>query len=198
MHEVWGGHAGEDKCLDLHRLLNTPRARLLDFLARRHACYGRSVMRWLLFLYPWLELWSLIELGGQTAPLVSLGWVLATVMLGGAMIRWAGGNSLQRLAQASAGGTLPQQLLMTDVAVILSGLLLAIPGLVSDLLAVFVLITPFRRLAGALWAPHVRASTFHAGSPGGREDIIEGEFSVSGATDHLEHLSDREPPENLK
>ena len=152
----------------------------------------------MLFLYPWLELWSLIELGGQTTPLVSLGWVLATVMLGGAMIRWAGRNSLQRLAQASAGGTLPQQLLMADVAVILSGLLLGIPGLVSDLLAVLILVTPLRRLAAALWAPHLRSSTFHAGSTGGREDIIEGEFSVREATDHLEHFSDREPPENLK
>ena len=43
---------------------------------------------------------------------------------------------------------------MADVAVILSGLLLAIPGLVSDLLAVLILITPLRRLAASLWAPH--------------------------------------------
>jgi len=152
-------------------------------------------MKWLLFLYPWLELWSLIELGGQTAPLVSLAWVLAMVMLGGAMIRWAGRNSLQRLAQASAGGTLPQQLLLGDFAVILSGLLLAIPGLVSDLLAALILITPLRRLAAALLTPHVRASTFYGGPRGGREDIIDGEFSVREATDHLEHFAHREPPE---
>ena len=152
-------------------------------------------MKWLLFLYPWLELWSLIELGGQTAPLASLAWVLAMVMLGGAMIRWAGRNSLQRLVQASAGGTLPQQLLLADFAVILSGLLLAIPGLVSDLLALLILITPLRRLTAALLTPHVRASTFDAGSPGGREDIIDGEFSVREAIDYLEHLADREPPE---
>mgnify|MGYP003320859164 FL=1 len=150
-------------------------------------------MKWLLFLYPWLELWSLIELGGQTTPLVSLAWVLGALMLGGAMIRWAGRNGLQRVAQASTGGTLPQQLLLADFAMILSGLLLAIPGLVSDLLAVLILITPLRRLAAALLTPRVSASTFYAGSPRGREDIIEGEFSVREATDHLEHLADREP-----
>lgn len=152
-------------------------------------------MKWLLFLYPWLELWSLIELGGQTAPLVSLAWVLTMMLLGGAMIRWAGRNSLQRLAQASAGGTLPQQLLLADFAMILSGLLLAIPGLVSDLLAVLILITPLRRFAAALLTPHVRASTFYADPRGGREDIIEGEFSVREATDHLEQFAHREPPE---
>ncbi|MEL0307118.1 MAG: FxsA family protein, partial [Halieaceae bacterium] len=125
-------------------------------------------MKWLLFLYPWLELWSLIELGGQTAPLVSLAWVLAMVMLGGTMILGAGRNSLQRLSQASAGGTLPQQLLLADFAMILSGLLLAIPGLLSDLLAVLILITPLRRLAAALLTPRARASTFYAGPRGGR------------------------------
>ena len=151
-------------------------------------------MKWLLFLYPWLELWSLIELGGQTTPLVSLAWVLGALMLGGSMIRWAGRNSLQRLAQASAGGTLPQQLLLADFAMILSGLLLAIPGLVSDLLAVLILITPLRRLAAALLTLHVRASTFYADPRGGREDIIEGEFSVREVTDHLEHIAHREPP----
>jgi UPF0716 protein FxsA len=155
-------------------------------------------MRWLLFLYPWLELWSLIQLGIETTLAVAMLWVLAALIVGGTMIRWAGRNSLQRLAQASAGGTLPQQLLMADVAVILSGLLLAIPGLVSDLLAVLMLVTPLRRLAAGLWAPHLRSSTFHAGSPGGREDIIEGEFSVTEATGHLEHLSDREPPDDKK
>jgi UPF0716 protein FxsA len=152
-------------------------------------------VKWLLFLYPWLELWSLIELGGQTAPLVSLAWVLAMVMLGGTMILGAGRNSLQRLSQASAGGTLPQQLLLADFAMILSGLLLAIPGLLSDLLAVLILITPLRRLAAALLTPRARASTFYAGPRGGRGDVIEGEFSVREATDRLEHYDDREPPE---
>ena len=155
-------------------------------------------MRWLLFLYPWLELWSLIQLGIETTLAVAMLWVLAALIVGGAMIRWAGRNSLQRLAQASAGGTLPQQLLMADVAVILSGLLLAIPGLVSDLLAILILVPPLRRLAAGLWTPHLRSSTFHAGSPGGREDIIEGEFSVREATDHLEYLSDRQPPDDEK
>ena len=155
-------------------------------------------MRWLLFLYPWLELWSLIQLGIETTLAVAMLWVLAALIVGGAMIRWAGRNSLQRLAQASAGGTLPEQLLMADFALILSGLLLAIPGLVSDLLAVLILIKPLRHLAATVLASRVAASTFHTGANGRQEDIIEGEFSVTEATGHLEHLSDREPPDDQK
>jgi UPF0716 protein FxsA len=102
-------------------------------------------VRWTLFLYPWLELWSLIQLGIETSPALALMWVLGALVMGSALMRWAGRSSLQRLAQASAGGTLPEQLLMADFALILSGLLLAIPGLVSDLLAVLILIKPLRR-----------------------------------------------------
>jgi hypothetical protein len=47
-------------------------------------------------------------------------------------------------------------------------------------------------------ASRVAASTFHTGAQGGQEDIIEGEFSVTEATGHLEHLSDREPPDEKK
>ena len=155
-------------------------------------------MRWLLFLYPWLELWSLIQLGIETSPGLALMWVLGALVMGSALMRWAGRSSLQRLAQASAGGTLPEQLLMADFALILSGLLLAIPGLVSDLLAGLILIKPLRHLAAIVLASRVAASTFHTGANGRQEDIIEGEFSVTEATGHLEHLSDREPPDDQK
>ena len=155
-------------------------------------------MRWLFFLYPWLELWSLIQLGIETSPGLALMWILGALVLGSALMRWAGRSSLQRLAQASAGGTLPEQLLMADFALILSGLLLAIPGLVSDLLAILILIKPLRHLAATVLASRVAASTFHTGTNGRQEDIIEGEFSVTEATGHLEHLSDREPPDDQK
>ena len=139
-------------------------------------------MRWVLFLYPWLELWSLIELGGQTTPLISLGWVLAMLMLGGAMVRWAGRNSLQRLAQARSGGMLVQQLVLADFALILSGLLLAIPGLISDCVALLIWIKPLRLLLVSRWRP--QASVFHADYPGrgGAGDIIEGDYEVADSS----------------
>ena len=139
-------------------------------------------MRWVLFLYPWLELWSLIELGGRTTPLISLGWVLAMLMLGGAMVRWAGRNSLQRLAHARSGGMLVQQLVLADFALILSGLLLAIPGLISDCLALLIWIKPLRLLLVSRWRP--QASVFHAAYPGrgGAGDIIEGDYEVADSS----------------
>ena len=39
-------------------------------------------MKWLLFLYPWLELWSLIELGTQTSATSAMLWVFGAGVLG--------------------------------------------------------------------------------------------------------------------
>ena len=153
-------------------------------------------MKWLLFLYPWLELWSLIELGAQTSVTKAMLWVLGGGVLGITMFRLAGRQTLEHLQQAQREGALSQQLLMGNVARLVAGVLLIIPGLISDVLAVVVLIAPLRILiakllvgdsANAHFSPYKEqggSSGFRRG-PGNRryEDggvTLEGEFeSVS-------------------
>jgi UPF0716 protein FxsA len=135
-------------------------------------------VRWIIFLYPWLELWTLIWLGRETSALVAMGWVLAALMLGGALMRRAGQNSLQRLAQVRAEGSLVQELVAADMAQIFAGLLLAVPGLVSDVLAVMVLIRPLRALIFGRWVPRPENSASWSAYRGAQDGVIEGEFSV--------------------
>ena len=96
-------------------------------------------MKWLLFLYPWLELWSLIELGSQTSATTAMLWVLGAGVLGIALFRLAGRQTLVHLQQAQREGALSEQLLMGNVARLVAGVLLIVPGLISDVLAVVVL-----------------------------------------------------------
>ena len=155
-------------------------------------------MKWLLFLYPWLELWSLIELGAQTSATTAMLWVLGAGVLGIGLFRLAGRQTLSHLQQAQREGVLSQQLLMGNVSRLVAGVLLMIPGLISDCLAVVVLVAPLRILlakllvGGSINAQHNpyqgqgqgESSDFHTG-PGYRrfEDdgvTLEGEFeSVS-------------------
>jgi len=102
-------------------------------------------MRWLLLLYPWLELLSLIQLGVETTALIALGWVIAMVGLGATMLRRVGTASIARLREAQRGGSLQQHLFIDDMAVVVAALLLIIPGLLSDFFAIVVLIGPLRR-----------------------------------------------------
>ena len=157
-------------------------------------------MNWLLFLSPWLELWSLIELGTQTSATTAMLWVLGAGVLGIGLFRLAGRQTLKHLQQAQREGALSQQLLMGNVSRLVAGVLLIIPGLISDALAVVVLIAPLRILlakvlvGGSINAQHNpyqsqgqgqgESSGFHTGPGYRRFDddgvTLEGEFeSVS-------------------
>ena len=109
-------------------------------------------MRGAWLLYPLLELWSLIELGAQTSAGLAVLWVLGTGFVGMATIRFTGAKVLSRLQAAQREGQFQQQLVAGDLSLAIAGLLLIIPGLLSDALAVLVLIRPSRRLLGFLFA----------------------------------------------
>lgn len=152
-------------------------------------------MRWIVLLYPMMELWSLIELGARTTAGAALLWVLVAGLLGLAAIRFAGTQVLARLQAAQREGALQQHLLASDMALAIAGLLLIAPGLISDLLALLIMIPPFRGWLGKLMGlrgvktgaqfthsfsqPQADA---HARSEGGDGVILEGEFQEVDAT----------------
>ena len=110
-------------------------------------------MKWIVFLYPWLELWSLLALGSRTSAGMALLWVLGAGVLGVMLIRVAGAQTLGQLRTAQQSGSLQAQLLQDHVALAIVGLLLLIPGMVSDALAVLLLIRPLRSLIYRSVAP---------------------------------------------
>ena len=152
-------------------------------------------MRWVVLLYPMMELWSLIELGARTTAGAALLWVLVAGLLGLAAIRFAGTQVLARLQAAQREGALQQHLLAGDMALAIAGLLLIAPGLISDSLALLIMIPPFRGWLGKLMGlrgvetgaqfthsfsqPQADA---HARSEGGDGVILEGEFQEVDAT----------------
>ena len=133
-------------------------------------------MRWVLFLYPWLELWSLLALGSRTSAGMALLWVLGAGVLGVMMIRVAGAQTLGQLRTAQQSGSLQAQLLQDHVALAIVGLLLLIPGMVSDGLAVLVLIRPLRGLMYRAVAPSGGGSGAFSG---GFEHVHQGDDGVT-------------------
>ena len=111
-------------------------------------------MRFFIMLLPWLELFTLIQLGIETGALTVLLYVLATFILGMAILRRQGLGIFERLRRSQDGSVIGPQLLMDDMAMGLAGLLLIFPGLISDLAALLVMIGPLRRrLARAVGGP---------------------------------------------
>ena len=144
-------------------------------------------MKWLLFLYPWLEIWSLIELGTRTSAITAMLWLLGTGVLGIGLFRLAGRQTLQHLQQAQREGALSQQLLMGNVARLVAGVLMIVPGLISDALAVVVLIDPLRILLAKLMVAgsantHHSHDQWQAGPSGLHTDPRNGHLEDEGIT----------------
>ncbi len=168
-------------------------------------------MRIALLLYPLLELWSLIELGAQTSAGLAVLWVLGAAFLGMTTIRLAGSQVLSRLQAAQREGVLQQQLVASDMALAIAGLLLIIPGLLSDAMAMLVLMRPVRHLLGsavaARWSKsgsrHATGSA-HSGARGHADHgvyqddgvTLEGEFQELDPGAPELPRQDSEPPDS--
>src|SRR6056297_3365482 len=104
-----------------------------------------SPMRVFLLLLPWLELFTLIQLGVATSALVALAYVFLTFVAGLALLRLQGRDLFNRLREAQEGRLFGPQIFVDDMAVGLAALLLMAPGLITDAAAILVLFGPLRR-----------------------------------------------------
>jgi UPF0716 protein FxsA len=136
------------------------------------------VGRLLILIYPFAELWSLIELGARYGAGIALLWALGAIAAGMLLMRVVGRVALSHLAAAQREGRLSERLLMDDLSLAFVAVLLIIPGLVSDVMALLLVVNPLRRwLFRLLGVRHDESSThFSSGFTNHREDIIEGEF----------------------
>ena len=124
---------------------------------------------------PFIEIYLLIRLIGVIGFLPTIGWLLLTATLGMMLIRHQGLSALTRAQQALARGELPAREVIDSGIAVLGGVLLVIPGLLSDLLALVCLLPwSHQRLAE-------RLMNSQCGIPGSarrstEDSVIEGEF----------------------
>jgi UPF0716 protein FxsA len=132
------------------------------------------------WLYPLLELWTLIELGSRSSAVTAVSWVVVTVLLGLALLRWVGRSSVRRLAQARHNGLLMRHLIRPDLAVVFAAILLIVPGLVSDVLAMLTLIkAAWLALINCLAGGQNLRVDPHLGRERESGTVIEGEFETT-------------------
>ncbi len=132
-------------------------------------------MRLLLLALPWLELFTLIQLGVETSALTALFYVLATFVLGMAVIRRQGMGMFERLRQSQDGRIIGPELLLDDMAVGFAGLLFMFPGMISDFAAIVVMIGPLRRRL-ARWFGGPQPEPYAPGRDREPHETIEGDF----------------------
>ncbi|MGZ8219854.1 FxsA family protein [Methylomagnum sp.] len=135
--------------------------------------------RWLLLAVlslPVVEIYLLIKLMGALGFFLTLTLLLGAAALGMFLLRTQGFSTMTRVQQAMARGEVPAREMIESGLVALGGLLLLIPGFLSDIFALFCLVPVTRqRLALRILRDYVglRPAT---GEPSQDRLTIEGEF----------------------
>lgn len=114
--------------------------------------------KWLLLALlalPIMELAAFIAVAGSIGFLWALLLVAATSLAGAMVLRHAGGNHIARVRVAMGqglgeGGFSALQADSAGGLTLLAGILLLIPGFITDILGLLLLLAPLRRVLGAL------------------------------------------------
>jgi UPF0716 protein FxsA len=95
---------------------------------------------------PIVELIVLIEIGSRLGTVVTLLLLLGTAVLGAALARHEGLKTLQRVQSKLADGIMPDEELLDGALILVAGVMLLTPGLLTDVWGVFLLIPGSRRV----------------------------------------------------
>lgn len=125
----------------------------------------------LLLLFPLAEIAGFILVGRAIGVVSTLALVVASAIVGLALLRDAGLMTVQRLQR---GFEAPATILAEGGARMAAGLLLLIPGFLTDIAAAALLVPSLRRALARRFAPEAAgpAAARREAAPG----VIEGEF----------------------
>jgi len=119
-------------------------------------------MQLLVILFPFLELFSLIELGEAIGSLNAILYVIATLFLGVTLLKRQGVSLLQRAQEMNSGGWISSRWLLDDMAIGFAAILLIIPGLITDSIALLAMIAPLRRILSRQFRSRHDSGRYHS------------------------------------
>jgi len=105
----------------------------------------RGAFAFLFVILPFIEIAVLIEVGEAIGFWPTMLLLVAAAFLGSIVIREQGLSMVGRALDAVREGRLPLEPMLDSYVVIMAGLLLIVPGLISDAMGLLLLIAPLRR-----------------------------------------------------
>jgi UPF0716 protein FxsA len=97
-------------------------------------------------LVPLVEVLILIEIAQATEWWVPIVLVIATGIIGAALARWQGWQALQRIREDAGAGRMPASAIIDGVLILIAGILLVTPGILTDFVGFSLLIPTLRSL----------------------------------------------------
>ncbi len=100
-------------------------------------------------LLPLIELTLLAWMSAHTDWRLTVLFVIGTGVLGAALIRSQGWRAWRRIRSELARGQMPTESIQDGLLILVAGMLLITPGVLTDLVGVLLLLPPARRAVGA-------------------------------------------------
>ena len=124
----------------------------------------------LLLLLPVAEIATFVEVGDWIGTGPTVGLVILSAILGSVLIRWQGLSVLKRAQEAAERGEVPVGAVFEGFCVVAAGILLIIPGFLTDIVGLLLFIPPVRNALGRWLFERMRgnASFQMHGRMGGR------------------------------
>ena len=141
--------------------------------------FGRLL---LLFVFlPMIELYLLIMLGARIGPMPTIGLIVLTGVIGATLARQQGLSTLAKIQNELKQGRAPTHELVEGAMIVVGGLVLLTPGILTDIFGFAMMVPGFRRsLAKQFKVRMPRGFTtstgFQAGSSDSRkrdDDVID-------------------------
>ena len=140
---------------------------------------------------PFLEIAGFVWLGAKLGVFLTLVWVIAAMLAGLALLRHTGLQAVGRLRAALAEGKEPGHSLIDAACFAAAAILLIIPGFVSDVLALILLLPATRHWLLRRTAAHFETRVYRS------TGTLHGEFTVVPETDSDPAQDDRKPPPRI-
>lgn len=106
------------------------------------------MIRFVLFLlFPALELYLLVTVGGMIGALNMVLWVFLSAIIGIAAVRAQGQSAMFQVRSELNAGRVPQEGFLEGLLRFFGGVLLILPGLITDAIGLFLLLPIGRRIA---------------------------------------------------
>lgn len=136
------------------------------------------------------ELFLLIKVAGKLGFMATFLLCVLTGLVGGAVIRAQGMDTLRNISNSLSRGVLPASEIVSGLMLIILGAFLMVPGFITDFLGFILLIRPVRDSA-AKWLIHkfrnhvqvvsnIQEPQFHQGNGGANrheQEVIEAEYT---------------------
>lgn len=102
----------------------------------------------LFILLPLAELYLLIEVGSGIGGFSTIALCLLTAAIGGMLVRLQGMQTLMQARQLMDAGQPPAEQMLHGIMIAASGIMLFLPGFITDVIGFMLLIPPIRNVLG--------------------------------------------------